>query len=130
MNTIDQLKKHGVAPRLKSGGKIGLQGMGNLPDSIKTEIIAWAKANRQSLLKELTGGQEGQKVQKEVVTAPPKIMPMTSCLHGKPCRLLDSPGDRRPRCSKTNTPIFDMDLCPNYHWAKKQPKVGSYSNEA
>jgi len=37
---------------------------------------------------------------------------------------------QQPVCSKTNTPIFDMDLCPNYHWAKNQPKVGSYINEA
>jgi hypothetical protein len=56
----------------------------------------------------------------EAPPAPLKIMPMTACLDGKKCRHLNAPGDRRPICSKTGAPVFDMAACPLSKWAELQ----------
>jgi len=53
MRATDHLEKYGITPRLKTNGKIGLQGVGSLPESAKAEIIAWAKSNRENILQEL-----------------------------------------------------------------------------
>ena len=119
MTATDHLKSCGVTPRLKPGGKIGLQGVGNLPENDRVEVIAWAKNNRELILKELTGEQKGHKEQKEVESAPLKFMPMTTCLNGKPCPHLDAPGERRPVCSKARGAVFDLGACPMNKWAVK-----------
>jgi len=56
---------------------------------------------------------------------PPKIEPMRECLQGKPCPHLYAPGERRPLCSKADMPVFDMDACPEYQWAKQQPRLAA-----
>ena len=116
MTAIKHLNSYGVTPRLKPDGSLSLLGMKGLPENTRAEVITWAKNNRETILKELSGGQEGQKGQKGVEPAPLKIMPMTVCLDGKKCAHLDAPGGRRPICAKGGKPVFDLDRCPLNKW--------------
>jgi len=46
-----------------------------------------------------------------------QIEKMSVCLHGRRCQHLQAPGDTRPVCRKSGTPIFDLDRCPLNQWA-------------
>lgn len=124
MKATDHLTSYGVTPRLKEGGKIGLQGVGSLPENIKAEVVTWARDNRAAILQELNPDAKNE-FTKKGAPAPPPIEPMTECLHGKRCPCLDGPGERRPVCSKADAPVFDLDICPLHKWAKQQPKLAA-----
>lgn len=133
MKTIEYLKKFGVEPRLKPNGKIGLQGIGNLEEAVRVEIVQWAKENRETLLNELGKTQKGQKRVEEKETQPTtpearpekkdqielQIEPMKNCLHGEPCGWLDAPGEKRPICRQVGMPVFDLKHCPAGRWFKE-----------
>ena len=53
-----------------------------------------------------------------------RIEPMTECLHGKQCRHLDAPGERRPLCRESEIHIFDLIACPFKHWTKSRDLKG------
>jgi len=122
MKATDHLKSYGVTPRLKEGGKIGLQGVGSLPEHVKAEVVEWAKNNRGAILQELDPDVKNE-ITKKGAPDPPAIEPMTNCLHGGKCPHLDGPGERRPMCSKADAPVFDLMACPVNQWARRQPKL-------
>lgn len=75
MKAVKHLKSYGVTPVLKSGGKIGVRGLGRLPEHARTEIVTWARNNRESILKDLAQLQKGQKGQKGGITEKEPISP-------------------------------------------------------
>ena len=116
MTATEYLHQHGIEPRLKDNGKIGLQGINALPPDTRAEVITWARNHREMILQELSPDAKNVFTQKGG-DAGLKIEPMNTCLHGKPCRHLKGPGECRPVCSKADMPVFDMDACPLNKWA-------------
>lgn len=118
MKAIDHLRSYGITPRLKTGGKIGLQGMRSLSCEVKAEVITWARDNRGAILQELDPNVLNAFTQKgfEEDLTPPEIEPMTNCLHGSRCKHLNGPDEHRPFCSKAGIPVFDLKACPLNLW--------------
>jgi len=122
MKATDHLTSYGVTPRLKSGGKIGLQGVGSLPENVKAEVVTWARNNRDTILRELNPDEKNE-FTKKGTPALLEIEPMKKCLHGKPCPHLDGPGERRPVCSKEGAPVYCLRACPLNLWERRPESV-------
>jgi hypothetical protein len=113
MTAIKRLEAYGVTPRLKPDGRLTLQGVGKLPENVKTEVVTWARENRGTILQELSPNVFNGFTEKG---APLKIEVMENCLHGGKCKHLDAPGETRPICSKVGEPVFDLRGCPANKW--------------
>ena len=124
MKAIDHLRSYGITPRLKTGGKIGLQGMRSLSCEVKAEVITWARDNRGAILQELDPNVLNAFTSKgfEADLTPPEIEPMTNCLHSSRCKQLNGPDEHRPFCSKAEIPVFDLKSCPLCLW-ERRPEI-------
>jgi len=98
----------------RTGDSIKIQGLSSLDKDLALQVVEYVKQNKEDLLQDMDGDDL------------PRIEPMDRCLHGGRCKHLNGPGDCRPICDKTGSPVFDLAACPVLKWARSKARKRTF----